>query len=617
MCGIVGYVGNSQAVPIIMDGLRRLEYRGYDSAGVAIITPEKGLDIRRAAGKLVNLSAEVERQTPVGNVGIGHTRWATHGRPSTENAHPHTDCSGRLCVVQNGIVENYATLKRQLIERGHHFSSETDTEVLAHLIEDEIDKLEKLGEDGSVSRLLTAVRLALAHVRGTYAIAVLSLDEPDSVVGARLNAPLIVGLGEDENFLASDIPAVLSRTRRIIRLGEGELALLKGGDVTVWDQVGERVNAEPMEIDWDVAAAEKGGYPHFVLKEIHEQPEAVWNAMTGRIGRPDGMLAELSHLDLSGIHRIVMAACGTSLYACTIAKYAFEEWSRIPVEVAVASELRYANPILDEHTLFIAVSQSGETADTLAAFRMAQASPAKTIAIANAVGSAITIGADAVLYLQVGPEIGVVATKTFTGQLAVLMLLGIHVARAAGVMTAADASAVAVQLGRVPEAIRKALDTAEEASRIAYSVANVAHLLFIGRGVGFPTAMEGALKLKEISYIHAEGYPAGELKHGPMSLLDASMPLLAVATESRTYDKMVSNIQEVKARGARVIAIASEGDDEIQQHADEVIYVPRVPELISPFINVIPMQLFSYYAAVSRGCDVDQPRNLAKSVTVE
>ena len=617
MCGIVGYVGKAQAVPIIMDGLRRLEYRGYDSAGVAIISPERQLDIRRAAGKLVNLAAEIERQAPMGSVGIGHTRWATHGRPSTENAHPHTDCSGRLCVVQNGIVENYATLRRQLIERGHHFSSETDTEVLAHLIEDELEKLEKLGEDGRVSRLLTAVRLALTQIRGTYAIAVLSLDEPDSVVGARLNAPLIVGLGEDENYLASDIPAVLSRTRRIIRLGEGELALLKGGDVTVWDQVGERVNAQPVEIDWDVAAAEKGGYPHFVLKEIYEQPEAVWNAMTGRIARPDGLLAELSHLDLSGIQRIVMTACGTSLYACTIAKYAFEEWSRIPVEVAVASELRYSNPILDEHTLFVAVSQSGETADTLAAFRLAQASPARTIAIANVVGSAITLGADAVLYLQVGPEIGVVATKTFTGQLAVLMLLGIHVARAAGAMTVEAAAEISGQLAGVPEAIRRALNTAEEASRIADSVANVAHLLFIGRGVGFPTAMEGALKLKEISYIHAEGYPAGELKHGPISLLDSAMPLLAVATESRTYEKMVSNIQEVKARGARVIAIASEGDLEIRHHADEVLYVPRVPELISPFVNVIPMQLFSYYAAVSRGCDVDQPRNLAKSVTVE
>jgi glucosamine--fructose-6-phosphate aminotransferase (isomerizing) len=520
-------------------------------------------------------------------------------------------------VVQNGIVENYATLRRELIERGHRFTSETDTEVLAHLIEDELEKLEKLGEDGSISRLLTAVRKALAHVRGTYAIAVLSLDEPDTIVGARLNAPLIVGLGETENYLASDIPAVLPYTRQIVRLGEGELALLKGAEVTLWDQIGQRVPTAPVEIDWDVTAAEKGGYPHFVLKEIYEQPDAVSNAMVGRVGRPDGMLAELSGLDLSGIRRIVMTACGTSLYACTIAKYAFEEWSRIPVEIAVASEMRYANPILDEHTLFIAVSQSGETADTLAAFRMAQESPAKTIAVANVVGSAITVGADAVLYLQVGPEIGVVATKTFTGQLAVLMLLGLHVARAAGALTADQAAALGCQLARVPACIKEALATAEEASRIAYSVSNVAHLLFIGRGMGYPTAMEGALKLKEISYIHAEGYPAGELKHGPISLLDSSMPILAVATESRTYEKMVSNIQEVKARGARVIAIASRGDEEIRQHIDEVIYVPAVPEWISPFVNVVPMQLFSYYAAVARGCDVDQPRNLAKSVTVE
>lgn len=617
MCGIVGYVGSAQAAPLIMDGLRRLEYRGYDSAGIAVISPDQTLDIRRAAGKLVNLTAEIERSEPDGTVGIGHTRWATHGRPTTENAHPHTDSTGRLCVVHNGIFENYATLRRELIERGHRFASETDTEVLAHLIEDELNTLERLGEDGSTSRLLTATRKALAQVRGTYAVAVLSLDEPDSVIGARLNAPLIVGLGEGENYLASDIPAVLPYTRKIIRLADGELALVRPGEVTIWDQVGQKVPASPVEIDWDIAAAEKGGYPHFVLKEIYEQPEAISNALAGRVGRPDGLLAELSHLDLSHTKRIVMTACGTSLYACTIAKYAIEQWAGVPVEVAVASELRYARPILDEHTLFIAVSQSGETADTLAAFRMAQDSPATTIAIANVVGSAITVGADAVLYLQVGPEIGVVATKTFTGQLAVLLLVGMHIARSVGELTAERAACISQDLARVPEGIRSALSTAEEASRIAYSVSNVAHLLFIGRGVGYPTAMEGALKLKEISYIHAEGYPAGELKHGPISLLDSTMPLLAVATESQTYEKMVSNIQEVKARGARVIAIASEGDEEIKQHVDEVIYVPRVPELMSPFINVVPMQLFSYYAAVSRGCDVDQPRNLAKSVTVE
>ena len=617
MCGIVGYIGGGQALPVLMDGLRRLEYRGYDSAGVAIISPEGGLDIYRSAGKLINLTAEVERHDPQGRVGIGHTRWATHGRPSTENAHPHTDCSGRLCVVHNGIIENYATLRRGLLEKGHRFGSETDTEVLAHLIEEQLSRLDRLGEDGTGSRLLSAVRHALSQVRGAYAIAVLSLDEPGSIVGARLAAPLVVGLGDGENYLASDIPAVLHRTRRIIRLAEGELAHLSPHGVTVWDSVGQRVEGQPTDIEWDQSAAEKGGYPHFVLKEIYEQPAAVQNAMAGRLGRPEGLLAELSHLDLSGIDRIVMTACGTSLYACTIAKYAFEQWTRLPVEVAVASEFRYADAVVDEHTLFIGVSQSGETADTLAAFQMAHEMGTKTVAIANAVGSAITVGADAVLYLQVGPEIGVVATKTFTGQLAVLMLLGIHVARARGTMSVEEAEGASAELAMAPEAIERALGTAEEAARVGYSVANVAHLLFIGRGVGDPTAMEGALKLKEISYIHAEGYPAGELKHGPISLLDPSMPILAVATQSRTYEKMVSNIQEVKARGARVIAIASEGDEEIRQQADEVIYVPAVPELISPFVNVIPMQLFSYYAAVSRGCDVDQPRNLAKSVTVE
>jgi len=617
MCGIVGYVGGDEVLPILMDGLRRLEYRGYDSAGVAVITPEGELAIRRAAGKLTNLARELEQSGPAGTVGIGHTRWATHGRPSTENAHPHTDCTGRLCVVHNGIIENYATLRRDLQERGHRFHSETDTEVLAHLIEDELSRLERLGEDGNRSRLVTAVRLALARVRGAYAIAVLSLDEPMSMVGARQSAPLIVGLGREENYLASDIPALLPRTRRVVRLGEGEIAHLTPSGVSVWDPAGQRVDAQPVEIEWDQSAAEKGGYPHFVLKEIHEQPEAVRNAMMGRIGRPDGQLAELSHVDLSQVNRIVMTACGTSFYACMIAKYAFEEWIRLPVEVAIASEFRYSEPYLDRDTLFVAVTQSGETADTLAAFERAKAQGAKTVAITNSVGSAITVGADAVLYLQVGPEIGVVATKTFTGQLAVLMLLGVHMARARGTISREKADEIVGVLASTPDAIQRALQTNDEAARIAYSVANVAHLLFLGRGVGYPTALEGALKLKEISYIHAEGYPAGELKHGPIALLDQSMPILAVATRSRTYEKMVSNIQEVKARGARVIAIASEGDEEIRQHVDEVIYVPEVPELISPFVNVVPMQLFSYYAAVSRGCDVDQPRNLAKSVTVE
>ena len=508
-------------------------------------------------------------------------------------------------------------MRRGLKERGHQFSSETDTEVLAHLIEDELSRLERLGEDGTRSHLVTAVRLALAQVRGAYAIAVLSLDEPTSVVGARQAAPLIVGLGEAENYLASDIPALLSKTRRVVRLGEGEIAHLTPAGVSVWDPAGQRVNTQPVEIEWDQSAAEKGGYPHFVLKEINEQPEALRNALVGRVNRPDSLLAELSNLDLSGINRIVMTACGTSSYACMIAKYGFGEWTRLPVEVAIASEFRYSQPVLDEHTLFVAVTQSGETADTLAAFEQAKALKARTVAITNSVGSAITVGADAVLYLQVGPEIGVVATKTFSGQLAVLMLLGIHVARSRGSIGSREAAEIVSQLASTPDAIESALRTNDEVARIAYSVANVAHLLFLGRGVGYPTAMEGALKLKEISYIHAEGYPAGELKHGPIALLDPSMPILAVATESRTYEKMMSNIQEVKARGARVIAIASEGDEEIRQHVDEVIYVPRVPEIISPFVNVVPMQLFSYYAAVSRGCDVDQPRNLAKSVTVE
>jgi glutamine---fructose-6-phosphate transaminase (isomerizing) len=617
MCGIVGYTGRGAATPFLLEGLRRLEYRGYDSAGIAVITPEQELVIQRATGKLGNLVALLDGCQPAGQVGIGHTRWATHGRPTDENAHPHTDCSGRICVVHNGIIENFMTLRAQLAARGHEFRSQTDTEVLAHLIEDELSSLSGAGDGEFPSRLRLAVRQALDRVQGAYAIAVLSLDEPSILVGACQHAPLVVGLGEGGNYLASDVPALLQETREVIRLREGELVVLDGDRVVLYDAAGGALQREPTRIAWDQTAAEKAGYPHFVLKEIHEQPASVRAALAGRVLAGETRLPELDELPLERIQRVYLVACGTSAYACMVAKYAWEEWLGLPVETAIASEFRYAPPPLDDHVLFVAVSQSGETADTLAAAKYAAAAGAYTVAVTNVVDSALTERARAVVYLQVGPEIGVVATKTFTGQLAVLFAMGLHLAARRGRLPAAERQALLNALTAMPERIQQALACPAPAQRIAAACVNVDHLLFIGRGVGYPTALEGALKLKEISYIHAEGYPAGELKHGPIALVEPGMLMLALATQSRTYDKVVANVQEVKAREARVVAIATEGDPEIARHADEVIYVPAAPELLSPMVNVIPMQLFSYYAAVERGCDVDQPRNLAKSVTVE
>jgi glucosamine--fructose-6-phosphate aminotransferase (isomerizing) len=615
MCGIVGYTGRSVAVEFLVDGLKRLEYRGYDSAGVAVVTAAGELAVYRSAGKLANLVQLLDGRDLEGQVGIGHTRWATHGRPSDENAHPHSDCHQRICVVHNGIIENFAVLRSQLADRGHLFSSETDTEVLAHLVEDELEGLDAAGNGEFPSRLRLAVRQALERVQGTYAVAVLSLDEPTVLVGACRHAPLVVGIGEDGNYLASDIPALLHRTREVIRLREGELVALDGQRVVIYDARGHVVTRPPTHVEWDEAAAEKAGYPHFVLKEIHEQPQAVRSALAGRVS-PAGT-PELERLDLGKVRRVYLAACGTSSYACMVAKYAWEQWLRLPVETVIASEFRYAPPPLDDGVLFVAVSQSGETADTLAAMEYAAAAGTQTVAVTNVVDSALTLPATSVVYLQVGPEIGVVATKTFTGQLAVLYAMGLHFGSIRGTMPAAERRELLEALESMPTLIARALERPEQAQRIAAACVNVDHLLFIGRGVGYPTALEGALKLKEISYIHAEGYPAGELKHGPIALVEPGMLMLALTTRSKTYDKVVANVQEVKARQARVVAIATEGDPDIAAHADEVIYVPAAPELLSPMVNVIPMQLFAYYAAVERGCDVDQPRNLAKSVTVE
>ena len=621
MCGIVGYVGPKKAAPILLDGLRRLEYRGYDSAGIAVISDDGEMQVRKSAGKLNNLVANVATAEPEGRVGIGHTRWATHGRPTDDNAHPHTDCSGDLTVVHNGIIENYAELRDELSAKGHTFRSETDTEVLAHLIEDE---LAARSDD-----LAAAVRAALRRVTGTYSIAVVSRHHPGRVIGARQTGPLIAGLGEDENFLASDIPAILRHTRRILIIEEGEVVEVTREHVTITDLDGRVVAREPIQVEWDVEAAEKGGYPHYFVKEIHEQPEAVQRALLGRVVEEDGApLVRLPELDalaatgaLDAVKRIVILGCGSSILAGMLGKYAIEAWARTPVEVAIASEFRYADPLVGPDTLCVAVTQSGETTDTLAAVRLARERGAPLVAITNVVGSAITRNADAVLYLRAGPEISVTATKTYMTTTTVLYELGLWLAQR-GQTLAKDARSEMIRaLLNLPAQMRAVLDglaVADEAlASVAEWLSKSQSCMFIGRGAVYPLALEGALKLKEISYVHAEGYPAGELKHGPIALLDPTVPLVAIAQRGPTYDKVVSNIQEVRARDARVLVIATEGDAGVRRHADDVIFVPDAPETLAPLLGVLPLQLLAYHVALARGCNIDQPRNLAKSVTVE
>jgi glucosamine--fructose-6-phosphate aminotransferase (isomerizing) len=623
MCGIIGYVGpqGTDVTSILLEGLSKLEYRGYDSAGIAVLTSNGTLELRRRAGKIANLVATVEngsRPEP-GPLGIGHTRWATHGRPNDTNAHPHPDCTGVLTVVHNGIIENYAELRSELELQGHISRSETDTEVLSHLIERYY-----FGEANH--DLEQAVRLALRIVTGAYAIAVVSSEQPDLLIGARYGGgPLIVGVGEGEQFLASDIPAILKHTRRVLIMDEGEIVSLRPGGISMSKIDGTPVQREPLTIEWDVESAEKGGYPHFVLKEIHEQPDAMRRALTGRLREGQLHLAELEHVQQPGlldkVQRIVIVACGTSYHAGLIAKYVIEQWARIPVETITAAEFRYCNPIVGPETLCIAVTQSGETADTLVGIRQAREQGVPVIAITNVVASAITRLSDAVLYLQAGPEIGVVATKTFITSVTVLYLLGLYLAQQRGCMTSEETGKVLEALERVPNQIQQVLDSATSPGDVieplAKSLSHSSSMMFIGRGVGFPTALEGSLKLKEISYIHAEGLPAGELKHGSIALLDPDTPLIAVATASHVYEKVVSNMQEVRARDARVVVVATEGDEGIRKHADDVLYVPSTMEALSPLLAIIPLQLFAYHAAVARGCNVDQPRNLAKSVTVE
>jgi glucosamine--fructose-6-phosphate aminotransferase (isomerizing) len=622
MCGIVGYVGARHATPILLDGLERLEYRGYDSAGIAVITSNGDLQVAKTRGKLQSLRTLIATAEPVGVVGIGHTRWATHGRPNDVNAHPHSDCADMITVAHNGIIENYASLRDELIAKGHTFRSQTDTETLAHLIEDEMRHTDDLN---------LAVRNTLKRVTGSYAIAVVSRAHPGRVIGARKDSPLIVGVGVDENFLASDIPAILKHTREVIQLDDGEVADLTAESVTISDLDGNLRQPTPAHVDWDIAAAERGGYPHFFAKEIAEQPDAAHRALMGRIiTREPAPTLALDALDalvasgrLDAVRRVTFLGCGTSIHAAMIARYAIERWARLPVEVAIASEYRYADPVVGPDTLCIAISQSGETADVLAPTRLARDAGAPIIAVTNTVGSAITRLADGVLYQQAGPEISVAATKSFIATVITVYLLGVWLGRRATTLSESDEQEILQSLLDIPELMRRTLAAFESPDRQRTLAEVIEHLkgcassLYIGRGVGYPLALEGALKLKEISYVHAEGFAAGEMKHGPIALLDADVPLVAIATEGKTYEKVVSNIQEARARDAYIVALATEGDEAIRQHADTVIYVPRAPELFAPLLTVIPLQLLAYQVALARGCNVDQPRNLAKSVTVE
>ncbi|MDZ4167900.1 MAG: glutamine--fructose-6-phosphate transaminase (isomerizing) [Coriobacteriia bacterium] len=608
MCGIVGYSGPRQASDVLLAGLARLEYRGYDSAGLAIAGAD-GIAVTRRVGKLVNLAEAVATDPLVGTVGIGHTRWATHGRPSEENAHPHADCTGSVSVVHNGIIENYLELREELAATGHVLRSETDTETVAHLVESYYD-----------GDLATAVARAVKRLNGSYALAVLHVDEPDTVVVARRDSPLIIGVGEGEMIVASDIPAVLEYTRDVLVLEDGDVAVVSAAAVVVRDANGEVREPEHLSVEWDLDAAEKGGYETFMLKEIHEQPKALRETLRGRMGA-DGIiqLSELamSEAEIAAIDRVFIVACGTSYHAGIVAKTLIEQWARVPVEVDVSSEFRYRDPIVDAETLVVAITQSGETADTLAGVREARSRGAKAFAITNVVGSRVTRESDGVIYTHAGPEIGVAATKTFTAQIAALTVLALKLAQAKGTLEQSRVERIWHEVIRLPEAVEAILGSADDIEACAREYTDVVSSLFLGRGIGVPVAMEGALKLKEISYIHAEAYPAGEMKHGPIALITPEVPVVAVATQGHTYEKVVSNIQEVRARGARVIAVATHGDNEIRAHAEHVLYVPATSESLSAITATVPLQLLAYHIAAMRGCNVDQPRNLAKSVTVE
>ena len=613
MCGIVGYVGPREAVPVIVEGLRRLEYRGYDSAGVAVVR-DGTLQRRRSVGKLANLEQSLREEPLDGAFGIGHTRWATHGRPSEENAHPHQDCQGRIVVVHNGIIENYLALKNRLAAQGHRFVTQTDTEVVAHLVE----SLYK-------GDLEDAVRRALGELEGIYALVLLHKDEPQKLVGARKGPPLVVGLGKDERFLASDIPALLPYTRDFLFLDDGDVVTVTPTSVRLTDAQGRTAERPPQRITWDPVQAEKGGYRHFMLKEIHEQPRAVRDTLLGRIGLDEGEvhLRELGAAvdELERAKRVILLACGTSWHAALVGKYLFEQVAQVPAEVDYGSEFRYRTPLVDPTSLCVAITQSGETADTLAAFREAKRLGALPIAVCNVQGSMVTREAAGTLLTHAGPEIGVASTKAFTAQITALALLALHLGRLRGTLDAPRCRELLESLARVPHLMENALAMSARVDEASTWLAKADNMLYLGRGVNYPIALEGALKMKEISYIHAEGYPAGEMKHGPIALIDETLPVVALCAQGRVYEKMLSNIQEVKARGGRVIAITFQGDSQVgrilDKESDLIFDVPAVEEVWSPLLMVLPLQLLAYHVAVRAGRDVDQPRNLAKSVTVE
>jgi glutamine---fructose-6-phosphate transaminase (isomerizing) len=621
MCGIVGYIGPKKVLPVIIEGLRKLEYRGYDSAGIAVVTQTGNLEVRRAPGKLRNLEEVIQKSPIDGTYGIGHTRWATHGRPTEENAHPHRDCTGQVVVVHNGIIENYLELKEQLLHEGHKFVTETDTEVIAHLVEKNLRPGVPLEE---------AVRKSLKELRGIYALVFLAAKDPQKIVAARMGPPSVIGLGDGEFFVASDIPALLEHTREIFFLADGDIAVLTKNGVCVMDHDGNRVNRPSHHVAWDPIMAEKGGYKHFMQKEIFEQPRAVRDTLLGRISQDSGKVfldeMQISDQQFRAFQQVRIVACGTSWHAGLAGKFMIERLARLPVEVDYGSEFRYRDPILDSNTLTVCVSQSGETADTIAAQREAKLKGSPTLAICNVMGSMITREAAGTILTHAGPEIGVASTKAFTSQLAALLLLASHLGQIRGKLDPAAARKLMLEFTRIPHKMETVLQAEETGfyESLARQFFRFSDFLYLGRGIHYPIALEGALKLKEISYIHAEGYPAGEMKHGPNALIDENLPVVVLATrddsdpESVTrYEKSVSNIQEVKARDGIVISIATENDRLAREASDHVIELPPAPEILAPLLEIIPLQLLAYHIAVRRGCDVDQPRNLAKSVTVE
>ena len=613
MCGIIGYIGSKPVVPVLLDGLRRMEYRGYDSAGVAVVGPE-GIALRRSAGKLVNLENAIRTHPVDGLYGVGHTRWATHGRPTEENAHPHRDCTGRIVVVHNGIIENYLELKHELQAQGHEFKTETDTEIVAHLVEREMqgDGLEK------------AVRRALTFMRGMFALVLVSVEDPEKIVAVRNGPPIVIGLGKDEFFVASDIPAILSHTRDVVFLGDEEMAVITRSGVQFTDYSGRAVSKTTQRVLWDPIAAEKGGYKHFMLKEIYEQPTAARDTILGRVSLDRGriFLEDLNIADdtFRSLEKVTIIACGTSWHAGLVGKYLIEALAKLPVEVDYGSEYRYRNPIVAGKELAIVITQSGETADTLAALREARRKGASSIAVCNVVGSMATREANGTVYTHAGPEIGVASTKAFTSQLVALHLLALYLAQVRNTLTEADIRRHIEELLQMPQIIEQALKASAATEKVAERFYNRTDFLFLGRGINYPIALEGALKLKEISYIHAEGYPAGEMKHGPIALIDEQMPVVAIAPNDHVFEKMIGNVQEAKARGGSVIAITTAGDARmaaVLDGNDMNLPMPATTALLTPIVMTIPLQLLAYHIAVRRGCDVDQPRNLAKSVTVE